>query len=133
MSRYDTTLWGAVDRERVKQIIDAAPAGSVVTVKATKRSNAQNKKMWPMLTEIAQQSKHHGVRLRPDDWKLLFLDAMKRELKMVPNLDGDGFVPLNRSSSDLTKDEMSNLIELMYAFGARQDPPVEFQGQPNAP
>lgn len=82
-----------------------------------------------MLTEISQQKTHHGVRLRPDDWKLLFLDALKRELKMVPNLDGDGFVALNRSSSDLTKDEMSNLIELMYAFGAQQDPPVKFSDE----
>lgn len=129
MGRYDTALWGAVDRVRVKKIIDGAPVGSVVTIKATKRSNAQNRKMWPMLTEISQQKTHHGVRLRPDDWKLLFLDALKRELKMVPNLDGDGFVALNRSSSDLTKDEMSNLIELMYAFGAQQDPPVKFSDE----
>jgi hypothetical protein len=127
VSRYDTKIHSQKDRDRTKRYIDAAPIGTCVTIKATKRTLAQNSKMWPMLTEVAEQTTHHGVRLRPDDWKLLFLDAMKRELKMVPNLDGDGFVPLNRSSSDLTKDEMSNLIELIYAWGAQQSPPVEFK------
>ena len=45
--------------------------------------------------------------------------ALKRELRMVPNLDGNGFVQLGRSSSDLTKDEMSGLLALIHAFGAQ--------------
>jgi hypothetical protein len=75
--------------------------------------------MWAMLTDIAKQLPWHGVRLRPDDWKLVFLDALKREVRMVPNLDGNGFVNLGRSSSDLSKGEMSDLMELMTAFGAQ--------------
>ena len=47
-----------------------------------------------------------------------FLDGLKRELRVVPNLDGTSFVNLGRSSSDLTKQEMSDLIELIAAFGA---------------
>ena len=74
--------------------------------------------MWAMLTEIAQQLSWHGSTLRPDDWKLLFLDALKRELRVVPNLDGTGFVNINQSSSDLTKQEMSDLIELIFEFGS---------------
>ena len=88
---------------------------------------AQNDKMWAMLTEIAEQVKWHGVRLRPDDWKLLFLDALKREIRMLPNLEGDGFVAVDRSTSDLSKEEMSDLIELMYKFGAEETHPVKFQ------
>ena len=57
----------------------------------------------------------HGA----DDWKLLFLDALKRELRMVPNLDGTGFINLGRSSSDLSKGEMSDLMTLIEEFGAR--------------
>ena len=56
---------------------------------------------------------------KPDDWKLIFLDALKRELRAVPNLDGTGFVNIGRSSSDLTKQEMTDLIELLFAFGAK--------------
>ena len=71
-----------------------------------------------MLSDIAAQLPWHGIKLRADDWKLLFLDALKRELRMVPNLDGTGFVNLGRSSSDLSKGEMSDLMELIAAFGA---------------
>jgi hypothetical protein len=74
--------------------------------------------MWAMLTDLAAQVKWHGLRLAPDDWKLIFLDALKREVRMVPNLDGNGFVSLGRSSSDLSKAEMTDLIDLISAFGA---------------
>lgn len=72
-----------------------------------------------MLTEVSYQLAWHGQKLRPDDWKLVFLDALKRELRIVPNIDGTGFVNLGRSSSDLSKHEMSDMIELMHEFGAR--------------
>ena len=71
-----------------------------------------------MLTDVAQQLSWHGLHLKAADWKLIFLDALKRELRMVPNLDGTGFVNLGRSSSDLSKREMSEMMELMAAFGA---------------
>jgi hypothetical protein len=70
------------------------------------------------------------VTLRPDDWKLIFLDALKRELRMVPNLDGTGFVNLGRSSSDLSKGEMSDMIELILAFGSQHG--VTFQDEARA-
>ena len=72
-----------------------------------------------MLSKIAQQLPWHGQKLRPDDWKLLFIDALKRELRTVPNLDGTGFVNINQSSSDLTKSEMGDLITLIEEFGSR--------------
>jgi len=37
---------------------------------------------------------------------------------MVPNLDGNGFVSLGRSSSDLGKQEFSDLLELIHMFAA---------------
>ncbi len=75
--------------------------------------------MWAMLTDVAQQIPWHGVKLRPDDWKDLFMDALKRANRMVPNLDGNGFVNIGQSSSDLSKQEMSDLIELIKMFGAK--------------
>ena len=51
--------------------------------------------------------------------RTLYLDALKREVRMVPNLDNNGFVSLGRSSSDLSKNEMSDLLSLIYEFGAR--------------
>ncbi len=118
MSRYLITLNSNADRLRSVKIIEAAPSGSRVEVKAAKRTLPQNDRMWAMLTDIAQQLPWHGQKLRPDDWKLLFLDSLKRELRMMPNLSNTGFVNINQSSSDLTKSEMSDLIELMHQFGA---------------
>lgn len=118
MSRYLLTMRSTADRARAMQVLSAAPFGSRIEIKADKRSIPQNDRMWAMLTDVAQQLPWHGVKLRPDDYKLIFLDALKRELRMVPNLDGTGFVNLGRSSSDLTKSEMSELIELIFAFGA---------------
>ena len=77
-----------------------------------------------MLTDIAQQVKWHTVKLTPDDWKLVFMDALNREVRMVPNIDGTGFVNLGTRSSDLSIEEMGNLMELVSMFGAKHG--VEF-------
>lgn len=118
MSRYLVTLNSSADRVRAVNIIAAAPAGARVEIKAAKRSTGQNSKLWAMLTDVAMQLPWHGQKIRPDDYKLLFLDALKREKRLVPALEGDGFVDLGRSSSDLSKDEMSDLLTLIESFGA---------------
>lgn len=117
MSRALVTIRSKAERERVARWAAQVPAGTRVEFKATKRSIPQNDRMWAMLTDVARQVEWHGVKLSPDDWKLVFLDALKRELRTVPNLDGNGFVNLGRSSSDLSKEEMSDLIELIRMFG----------------
>lgn len=126
MSRALVTLWRREDRERAHRWIDGVPNGTRVEFKEAKRSTDQNAKMWACLTDIASQVQWHGLKLSPDDWKLIFLDALKREVRMVPNIDGNGFVSLGRSSSDLSKAEMSDLIELINAFGASHS--VKFHG-----
>jgi NinB protein len=130
MSRALITIHGAADRERASRWIAQAPAGTRVELKAAKRSLDQNSKLWASLTDVATQLPWHGQKLRPDDWKLVFMDALKRELRVVPNIDGNGFVNLGRSSSDLSKQEMSELIELILAFGAQHG--VVFHDPENA-
>jgi hypothetical protein len=119
MSRYLITLRSTAERERAMRIVGAAPAGTRVQFNSAKRSLDQNSKMWAMLSDVAMQVKWHGVTLRPDDFKLIFLDALKRELRAVPNLDNTGFVNIGRSSSDLSKQEMGELLELIAAWGAQ--------------
>jgi hypothetical protein len=119
MSRATVIIRGATDRLRIASWADKAPVGTRVEFKRVKRTLPQNDRMWAMLTDIATQLPWHGLKLAPDDWKLLFLDALKREVRMVPNIDGNGFVSLGRSSSDLSKGEMSDLIEIIAAWGAQ--------------
>jgi hypothetical protein len=115
-------------RAEARAILEAAPLGTRIEFKAVRRSLPQNSRFYAMLTDIATQLKWCGEVLRPEEWKFLFLDALKRELRMVPNLDGNGVVNIGRSSSDLTKQEMSDCMELMAAFGAQHG--VTFHDRP---
>lgn len=119
MSRAVITLNGKDDGERAVRWISQAPAGTRLEFKAPRRTLPQNDRLWAMLTDVATQLPWHGIKLAPDDWKLIFLDSLKRELRLVPNIDGTGFVNLGRSSSDLSKSEMSDLFELISAFGVQ--------------
>lgn len=118
MARAVITLVTDADRERAVKWLYQAPPRTRIEYKAPKRSIPQNDRMWAMLTDVATQLPWHGIKLTPEDWKMVFLDALKRELRMVPNIDGSGFVNLGRSSSDLSKAEMTDLIELIHQFGA---------------
>jgi hypothetical protein len=127
MSQAQITLSGKIDRERAVNWVGQAKPGTRVIFKEAKRTVAQNDKMWAALTDVATQVEWHGQKLTPDDWKLLFLDALTREMRLVPNIDGTGVVDLKRSSSNLSKSEFSDLIELIHQFGANHG--VRFHDQ----
>jgi hypothetical protein len=133
MTRALVVIKDDTDRDRICRWAHSplVTAGTRVEFKQAKRSIPQNDRLWAMLTDVAQQLKWHDMKLRPDDWKLVFLDALKREVRTVPNLDGTGFVNLGRSSSDLSKGEMSDLMELIAAFGTQHG--VVFRDRPDEP
>ena len=75
-----------------------------------------------MLSEVASQvewPQGSGMKLSSEDWKLMFLDALGYEMRMVPGIHMRGYVNLGRSSSRLTVKEFTDLIEIIYEFGAR--------------
>lgn len=119
MSRALITIRQNADRNLAARWAAQVPVGTRIEFKAVKRSLDQNSRMWAMLTDVATQLTWHGERLSTEDWKLVFLDGLKRETRAVKSIDGDGFVQLGRSSSDLTKEEMSELLELIGAFGSQ--------------
>jgi hypothetical protein len=118
VSRALITLSSPSDRLRAADWVRRLPAGTRLEFKKPRRSVDQNSKMWACLTDIAMQLQWHGQKLKPSDWKLIFMDALMLELRTVPNLDDTGFVSLGQSSSDLSKQEFSDLLELIAAFGA---------------
>lgn len=119
MGRALITLRGAIDRERVARWAAQAPSGTRVEFKETKRSLPQNDRMWAMLTDIATQKEHCGRKYTPEIWKCLLMHAWGREVKFIPALDGEGVVPMVYRSSDLSKAEMTELIEFMFSWGAQ--------------
>jgi len=118
MARATLVLVSPEIRERAARWVAELPDGTRVDFKGPSRSLQQNDKMWAMLTEVATQVTWYGDKLSADDWKMIFINALKRELRMVPNLDGRGVVVVGQSSSDLSKSEMADLITLIEQFGA---------------
>lgn len=90
-----------------------------LTIKPERRSSEANARMWAMLTEVSQQVEWYGKKLSPEDWKHVF-SASLRKLDVVPNIDGTGFVALGMSTSQMTKREFSDLMELISSFGAER-------------
>ena len=87
-------------------------------VRPEKRSDAQNRRLWAMLGEIARQVDWYGQKLTAEEWKHVFSASLAKQ-KVVPGLDG-GFVVLGLSTSKMTKGEMSDMQTLMEAFGAEK-------------
>jgi hypothetical protein len=125
MGRATLILNSRTNRDRAHAFVKGAPNGTRVTFNASKRSIPQNDRMWAMLTDVSEQLEWHGVKLKAEDWKLVFMDALNREVRMVPNIEGTGFVNIGTRSSDLSKEEMSDLIELIFAFGAKHGVTLE--------
>ena len=114
------------DRGRAVRWVEQAPVGTVVEFKQKGRSNDQNAAMWSILAQINRQRPvHNGVKMSAVLWKAIFLQALGAELVMLPTLEGAGLVPFGHRSSKLTKDEMSNLIELMLAWAATEELVIE--------
>ena len=88
-------------------------------IKRNKRTPAQNKKMQAMLGDISDQVDWDGEYLTKTDWKWM-LTASLRGQRVVRAIDF-GFVYLGEPTSTMTKKQVSQLIELMYAFGAQHD------------
>lgn len=109
-------LTGAEQRQRAQKLILRAPDGYVVSVSEPKRTAEQNDRMWAMLTDISHQ-KPLGRAHTPDDWKAIFMNACGWECQFVEGLDGRPF-PQGFRSSQMTKGQMSKMIDFMMAFGA---------------
>ena len=119
MSRAVVIIRSYEDRARVVNWTQQAPPGTRVEFREGKRTLDQNAIMWARLTEIAQQVEWYGQKLSADDWKDVF-SASLRKARVVPGLDPGSFVPLGMRTSDMSKEEMGALLDLMDAFAAER-------------
>jgi NinB protein len=106
-------------RKNAQQAILEAPTGYFVSIKPPTRTLMQNNRLWAMLTDVSRQVDWYGRKLTPENWKDVFTAALKKQ-DVVPAIDG-GFVVLGRSTSNMTKQEMIDLQELISAFGAERN------------
>jgi hypothetical protein len=123
MGRALIIITSAGDRAKAANWLAKAPWNTRVTFNGPKRSVPQNDLMWSRLTEISENVVWYGQKLSPDDWKDVFTASL-RKARVVPGLDAGSFVPLGMRTSDMSKEEMTALLDLIDAFAAEHN--VEF-------
>jgi hypothetical protein len=99
----------------------SAPDGYIVTIQPPKRSLEQNTKMWAMLADLSKQVVWYGLKLSNEDWKDVLSSSLRKEIRTVPNVEGNGLVVLGMRTSKMSVRMMNDLIEYMYWFGAEKN------------
>lgn len=117
MSGQTIILAGDRQRELAKKLIDRAPPRAVLNIREAKRTVEQNSKLWAMLSDISR-AKPEGRTHTAEMWKALAMHACGNAVQFENGLDGQPF-PVGFRSSRLSKLQMSELIEFLYAYGAR--------------
>ena len=104
-------------RRRASEACLNAPSGHVVKISPPTRTLDQNAALWASLNDVSAQVVWHGRKLDAESWKNVFTASLSKQ-DVVPNLDGTGFVVLGQSTSKMTRQQMSDLLDLIHAFGA---------------
>lgn len=119
MSRAVVTIRHTADRTLIATWARNVPDGTTVEFRAPRRSTDQNALMWSFLGQISKQVLWYGAHLSSEDWKDV-LTASLRRTRVVPGIDAGTFVPLGMRTSQMTKQELSDLLELVVAFGTEK-------------
>ena len=119
MSRAVVQIKAQADRNLIARWAKNVPDGTTVEFRAPRRSNDQNALMWSLLTQISKQIEWFGKMRSPEDWKDLTTAAL-RGAEFVPGITPGTIVPLGMRTSQMTTQEISELIESLYAFGAER-------------
>ena len=89
------------------------------------RTIEQNAKCHSMLTDIAKQVLHRGVKLSLTNWKRICTEQMLQEIgespELIPSIDGKRIVIIYEKTSKMGIKMMGMLIEYLYAFGAENN------------
>lgn len=118
----------------VQRMFDAGLAVRLVVKElAPTRTLDQNRKLWAMLNDLAEQVQWHVdgrmQQLEPDEWKEILTAGLRKNQRVAAGVEG-GFVMLGSRTSRMTVAEMIELIEFIQWFGAERgvrwsDPKIE--------
>lgn len=102
-----------------KNVNKGLEAGTVIiTLSRPTRSGEQNRLLWSLLNELSAQVEWYGQKLSPEDWKNICTASLTKQ-SAVCGIDG-GLVMIGASTSKMDKATFSNLLEVIFAFGAEQ-------------
>ena len=80
------------------------------------RTLSQNKKMWPMLSDVSKQVEWFSQYHDPETWKHIITAAWRSQVFV--NGIGGTLVVIPVRTSKMKKKDFSELIEAIYAFGS---------------
>jgi hypothetical protein len=108
--------------EKAKEQLQAGKK-LVLSLTEESKTREQEQKYHAMIGEIAKQAQHLGATWDSRDWKRLLVQKFCKDYKMaggriIPNLDGDGIVQLDFQTRKFTKEQGSQFIEWLHAWGA---------------
>ena len=112
-------LRGQPQRNLAKQFIDKAPENSFVKISPLTRSNEQNNKMWALIEDV-MNAMPEGRQHTKEVWKAIFMNALGHETAFAMGINNEIF-PIGFKSSQLSVRQMSDLIEVIYAYGAKHN------------
>lgn len=120
------TITSDDDRRFIAQQVIAMPPGTKVFMVIDPASEAQRKKMWACLNEIAKKVPHVDMDgnarfYAAEQWKILFMHACGQEVEMMPSLDRSTFLPYDGRSSHMNAKDMNELISFIDAWAAQND------------
>jgi hypothetical protein len=117
------TLQSEAIRANCLDAIRKLPLGYRVTIREPRRSDAQNDRLWALLTLVSQRVTWDGERLTPEEFKDLFTASWRKQ-KVVRGIDG-GLVFLGARTSRMSVADMSDLQMLIEAFCAERGRSLE--------
>jgi hypothetical protein len=107
------------------KVLTALNAGKHLTleIKTANKSREQEEKYHAMIGEIAKQASHLGAKWDAEDWKRLLVDQFIKDInvggsKIIPSLDGTGIVQLGFQTRKFTKEQATEFVEFLLAWGA---------------
>ena len=107
------------------KVKEALASGKQLTleIKDASKSRDQEKLYHELIGQIAKQAQHLGAKWDAESWKRLLVDSYCREKGMktgavIPNLAGDGIVQLGMQTRNFTKEQASEFVEWLHAWGA---------------
>ena len=121
MTRFSRKLRTPHDRAVAHRAIERAPDGYVCDVGEETRTLRQNNAIHGLITQIMRQRPtHNGVKFSMAAYKAVFMAGIGEEVEWVPNLDGNGMVPVGLSTSALSVSQFNAFMEFVFAWCARE-------------
>jgi hypothetical protein len=94
----------------------------VLEIRPETRSDAQNRLLHALISDVSRQAEWLGKKRSPEAWKVLFVSghsmATKQGAELVPGLEGE-FCNIRESTASMGKARLSSLVEYVLAWCAQ--------------